>query len=268
MKLYVPKDRYYISQPICTLIAERQKKISSIVNKRIWDGINSSEHCKYIGAYGRGTAISEKIIDLLLELPVEGYGVTTKLSIDQLAEMIRKELITEWVHIDIRTDDHHIRVNFLDGMTFQILSVMKKRDWYGNDQYIFSDNDNMNNILKRFNPRAEQEAMLEENKNSGGLLLDTCKHIRYLRDTYFSREPVSDDIIDAFSYSALKNWERLNPDGRRMQSGAYEESILEYWNNVSWNGTSAFQLRMPGSQRLVAVSQGINCLGAIIKLMT
>ena len=53
------------------------------------------------------------------------------------------------------------------------------------------------------NPKAEQEAMAQKNRYSNGLLYDTCRHLRFIRDNYFSSYHLSGIVIDSFVYNAI-----------------------------------------------------------------
>ena len=69
--------------------------------------------------------------------------------------------------------------------------------------------------------------MAQKNKSSNGLLYDTCKHIRSIRDNDFSSYHLSGIVIDSFVYEAIGNWRWLNSGESSSQpSGTYERVLL------------------------------------------
>ena len=79
---------------------------------------------------------------------------------------------------------------------------------------------------------AEQKAMEELNTKSKGLLIDTCRHMRVLRDYKFSSYKLSGIVIDSFVCSAIGTWVWC-ADGETSSypKGTYESKLLEYFNN-------------------------------------
>lgn len=78
------------------------------------------------------------------------------------------------------------------------------------------------------NPKAEQDAMRDKNKSSNGLLFDTCKHMRYIRDNYFKSYHLSGIVIDSFVYAAIKNWRWTTPEesSSAAEPGEYEKLLM------------------------------------------
>lgn len=48
--------------------------------------------------------------------------------------------------------------------------------------------------------------MRSKNNSDYGLLFDTCKHMRYIRDSFFSSYHLSGIVIDSFVYAAIGGW--------------------------------------------------------------
>ena len=55
------------------LISQRYKRITKAVNVEFWGIDNETAHSRYVGSYGRGTAINTSDIDILVELPRDVY---------------------------------------------------------------------------------------------------------------------------------------------------------------------------------------------------
>ena len=121
---------------------------------------------------------------------------------------------------------------------------------------------------KSTDPKAEQEAMKTTNRTSNGLLFDTCKHIRHIRDNYYSSYHFSGIVIDSFVYVAMANWRHLNSgEGGAAPAGFYEEVLMKYWSDAAWGGRYSFALKAPGSGMDVDTSGDVECLGKVLKKM-
>ena len=59
-----------------SLISMRYKTITKAVNKEFWNSISDTAHSRYVGSYGRGTAISVSDLDVLVELPQNEFVLT------------------------------------------------------------------------------------------------------------------------------------------------------------------------------------------------
>lgn len=108
--------------------------------------------------------------------------------------------------------------------------------------------------------------MVEKNRNSNGLLYDTCKHIRYIRDTRFSSYHLSGIVIDGFVYNAIGSWCWLNSgEASSSPSGTYEEVLLDYY---VWHGIgSGASMAAPGSNDIISTASSYECLGKVLGFM-
>ena len=109
----------------------------------------------------------------------------------RLLQAVRSALKEAYPRSDIKADGQVVKIDFSDGMKFEILPAFKQVSLgYGwgsffQSAYTYPDS-NMGGNWKSTNPKAEQEAMKVKNQSTKGLLFDTCKHIRYIRDNFFS----------------------------------------------------------------------------------
>lgn len=242
MRVY--RDNHPIDSDTRSLISKRYKTITKAVNGDFWNSDSETAHSRYVGSYGRGTAINVSDLDVLVELPNSEYEHFTSISGNgpsRLLQAMKKAIQDTYPRTDIYGDGQVVVVNFSDGMKFEILPAFQKIDYWGNRDgtYIYPDS-NMGGNWPTTDPIAEQNAMVIRNgyRESNGLLMDTCKHIRYVRSEYFSSYHLSGILIDSFVYSAIGDWHWLR-DGEEYFSNfnslTYEQSLLNYYNShFSW----------------------------------
>ena len=152
-----------------------------------------------------------------------------------------------------------MKINFSDGMFFEILPAFK--NWDGSYRY---PDTNMGGNWRSTNPKAEQDAMKNKNISSNGLLFDTCKHLRYVRDNYFRSYHLSGIVIDSFVYQAIGNWRWLSSgESSTSAAGTYEKILLDYYNqHFMWG---AMPLSAPGSNQRVSTDDSRDCLGKVLR---
>jgi len=156
-------------------------------------------------------------------------------------------------------------INFSDGMKFEILPAFKKKDWLGRelDEYEYPDTNMGGNWLST-NPKAEQKAMKKRNEESNGLLFDTCKHIRQIRDAHFRSYHLSGIVIDSYVYCHIDGWHWLR-DGEQQSNqprGTYEKKL--YGTCPAYFMT----LYAPGSNMPIDASQDLKCLRKVLDYMS
>ena len=62
-----------ISQEQRDTISLRYKRITKAINSEFWNSDSETAHSRYVGSYGRGTAIDTSDIDILVEWPRTEY---------------------------------------------------------------------------------------------------------------------------------------------------------------------------------------------------
>ena len=178
----------------------RYKTITKAVNAAFWNSNSETDHSRYVGSYGRGTAINVSDLDVLVELPSSEYEHFSSLSGNgpsRLLQAVKGAIQGTYSRTDIRGDGQVVVVEFSDGMIFEILPAFRNLKWgMWDGTYIYPDS-NMGGRWLSTNPKAEQEAMAEKNSywKANGLLFDTCKHIRAIRAEYFSSYHLSGILI-------------------------------------------------------------------------
>ena len=262
------KNNHPIDMETRSLISMRYKTITKAINGDFWNSNSETAHSRYVGSYGRGTAINVSDLDVLFELPNSEYEHFKSLSGNgpsRLLQAVKLAVKDTYPRTDIHGDGQVVVVNFSDGMKFEILPAFRKNnpwiDWDGT--YIYPDS-NMGGNWMSTQPMAEQDAMATKNGywNSNGLLFDTCKHIRAVRAENFSSYHLSGILIDSFVYSAIGGWHWLR-DGEQSGSNgvSFEQSLLE-----SYNRSYSWMVYAPGSGSKVN-GDDWDVLGKILKKM-
>ena len=233
-------------------IARRYHRIIEIVNREFWSMDNDTAHGLYVGSYGRGTAIDTSDIDMLVEIPQEQHDRFSAYRWNgqsKFLQAVKDAILTTYPRSDIRADGQVVKVDFREGMKFEVLPAFSNVDWFGKVTYDFPDA-NMGGHWDLTDPRSEQQAINEKDKSSNGLLRATCKHIRALRAAFDPSYHLSGILIDSFVYEAMCN--RYFPNGIRnspaMLSKTFEQNLLNYYNEKSYYGkVPPFYVNAPGS---------------------
>lgn len=264
----VRKHGEIISQDARSTISIRYHAVTKAINREFWNCQSEIQNSLYVGSYGRGTAIDTSDLDILVELPQSEYSrydYAKGNGQSRLLQAVRSSIMTTYPRSDVRADGQVVKIDFSDGMRFEILPAFKEVDWVGrwDGTYNYPDT-NMGGNWKSTNPKAEQDAIKKKNNSSNGLLFDTCKHIRRVRDNYFKSYHLSGIVIDSFVYEAIGNWRWLS-EGETSTKGIcdYEHVLLEYLNRrgVLW---PILSLNAPGSGQKVDTSSSIDCLKKVL----
>lgn len=256
-----------ISQEQRSLISDRYNRITRAINTEFWRSTSETAHSRYVGSYGRGTAIDTSDIDILVELPrneYNRYDAHKGNGQSRLLQAVKKAILTTYPRSNIHADGQVVVIDFSDGMKFEILPAFQQVDLFGNwnGKYDYPDT-NMGGNWRSTNPKAEQEAMATKNKESNGLLYDTCKHMREIRDSHFSKYHLSGIVIDSFVYSHIDDWHWLNAGETSTQPlGTYEKKL--YNECPFWS----FNLTAPGSGDSVDTTKSLDCLREVLNYMS
>lgn len=263
----VKKRGEIISAERRSLVSQRYKRITRAVNLEFWGNDSVSNHSLYVGSYGRGTAIDTSDIDMLVELPKDEYERFYALKGNgqsRLLQTVKNAILTTYPRSNVRGDGQVVVVDFSDGIKFEILPAFRQIDWIGNwnGQYTYPDS-NMGGNWLTTNPKAEQQAMRKENIESNGLLYDTCKHMREIRDNYFPSYHLPGIVIDSFAYHYISGWHwlREGEQSSNQPKGTYEKKL--YAACPSWS----FFLTAPGSGMSVNTTKYLDVLNKVLSYM-
>lgn len=252
-----------------SLISQRYHKIVKAINQEFWNSNSDQLHGLYVGSYGRGTAVSTSDIDILVELPRLEYYHYDRLKGNgqsRLLQAIKNCILTPYPRSSIHGDGQVVVIQFSDGMKFEILPAFKETDYLGNVSYVYPDS-NMGGNWRSTNPKREQEAMRVKNRidQSNGLLFDTCKYLRFIRDEYFSSYHLSGIVIDSFVYQVIGMWHwRRNGETSSCSSETFEDILFRSYNSLIMNGVYAPTLYAPGSNIAIDSSNSYICLGKVL----
>ncbi|WP_259763782.1 SMODS domain-containing nucleotidyltransferase [Pediococcus pentosaceus] len=205
---------------------------------------------------------------MLVELPMselDRFKFYLSNGPSRLLQVIRKTIIAVLPNSDIRADGQIVKVNFCDGIKFEIVPAFKEKDYLGISTGFTYPDSNMGGNWKATNPKEEQVTMGIKNIQSNNLLYATCKHFRYVRDTEFKSYHLSGIVIDSFVHSAIGYWKYVNNDGSEQGEnlGEYEKMLLNYFD--SHNILGSLSLYSPGSNQFVDTKNSIICLEKVLK---
>lgn len=214
-------------------------------------------------------------LDVMVILPEDEYEHFTSLKGNgpsKLLQAVKNALRSTYPNTSIRGDGQVVVVNFSDGMKFEILPAFQHMVGYGyyrqwDGTYIYPDSNMGGNWLST-NPKAEQDAIAEKNASTNGLLVETCKHIRYIRDTEYSSYHLSGILIDAFVYEAIGGWHFTKSDEQHVDSAvSYEQSLVNQYDKLSYGRLLDPTLKAPGSNMAIDPKQGWSVLGKVLDFM-
>ena len=268
MSYHVSKHGEIIPMDTRMIISTRYKTITKAVNREFWNSTSETSHSLYVGSYGRGTAVDTSDIDMLVELPKSEYDrfdIYKGNGQSRLLQVVKSAIQTSYPRTDVRADGQVVEISFTDGIKFEVLPAFVSSDWYENVTYQYPDT-NMGGNWRSTNPKAEQEAMRSKNNSDYGLLFDTCKHMRYIRDSFFSSYHLSGIVIDSFVYAAIGGWSWSPPSSTSSApAGDYEKHLYNtYINTYRYAST----ITAPGSNQTVDLRNSRDCLEKVLYKMT
>lgn len=270
MSSLVLKRGEVIQNDVRNTISYRYHKITQAINREFWNSSSDTNNSLYVGSYGRNTAVNTSDLDVLVVLPeydYKRYDTVKGNGQSRLLQSVRQAILAAYPRSEVRADGQVVKILFTDGMKFEVLPAFKSVSHWGtwDGTYKYPDS-NMGGNWCSTDPKKEQEAMREKNKLSNGLLYDTCKHIRFVRDNYFSSYKLSGIVIDSFVYHAMGNWRWISEGESSTTSNIkYEQVLLDYLNQNSMWGK--LHLYAPGSNQAVPSDNSIECLKKILTYM-
>lgn len=223
----------------------------------------------FVGSYGRGTAIGTSDVDLLVVLPNDEYMRVSAMEGNQASrflQIFKQSILKVYPRSKVCADGQVVCIDFTDGIKFEILPTFIENS-HGSLPVFDHADTHYGGRWKSTNPLAEIHAMRKLNVETKGLLCDTCKHLRYLRDRYFANKKLSGIVIDSFVYQVLleNKYMWTEPGQSALPKGYYERILLsEYKRNYCVNKVV---MVAPGSNDYVDPNNGIMCLGELLNYM-
>ncbi len=267
MSSVVIVGQHIISEEIRSQISARYHKITKAVNQAFWRSNSDTDHSIYVGSYGRGTAIDTSDLDVLIQLPDSEYNHFSNMSGNgqsRLLQAVKTAILDVYPRTDIRGDGQVVVMKFSDGMKFEILPAFKVQNYWDNEVTYRYPDTHMGGNWMTTNPKAEQDAMKQRNTITNGLLFETCKHIRYIRDNWYSSYHLSGILIDSFVYETIETWGFTRLYEKQK---TYEEYLLQHYNDISMFGIFAPRITAPGSGLQVDSTKGWDVLGKVLNYM-
>jgi len=192
-----------IEQDVVDDISYRYKRITKQLNKDFWDTESDTNHSLYVGSYGRNTAVHVSDVDMLFRLPYEVYErINRHMGNGQsaLLQEVRDSLQNTYSSTHISGDGQVVKVNFEDGVGFEILPCFINKD----DSYTYPDT-NEGGKWRDTNPGPEIEAIRAANNEWNGNLKRLCRMARAWKDQW--DVPMGGLLIDTLARNFLKDWE-------------------------------------------------------------
>ena len=275
MGLQVNEDNHPIDKDLRVLISKRYKRITRAVNYEFWNSDSETLHSRYVGSYGRGTAINTSDLDVLFQIPSDEYEHFTALSGNgpsRLLQAIKSAVLQTYPNTSIKGDGQVVVIRFSDGMKFEVLPAFPNLDWLGfwDGTYRYPDT-HMGGNWMTTNPLAEQKAIDEKNdyEHSNGLLRDTCKHIRFVKEEYYKSYKLSGILIDAFAYRAIGKWHWKRDyeySSVNNLNENYEQALLNYYDCYPYSNIYKPTIYAPGSEMKIDCEDW-EILGKVLRKM-
>lgn len=224
-------------------VKQRFLRISDAIEKSYYcDNFIKGGHTYFVGSYGRNTAINTSDIDVMVVLPndvkkqFDGHKGNGE---SHLLQAIRETILKTYPNTKISADGQVVVVDFTDGMKFEVLPGFKQV----NGAYYHPDTHD-GGSWKLTYPFLEQRDMRIKNSQCDGLLYDTCRYIRYIRDEYFKDMSLPGIFIDCFVFNTVppSSWVyyHYTPVGQRE----YLEYLLDSYYELIRNKCN--KLKLPG----------------------
>lgn len=226
----------------------RYRTFTRRLNMDFW-GINSdTQHSRYAGSYGRGTAISTSDIDILVELPsdvYETYWMQTLLGSNgpsRLLQRVKESLQQTYPTTKLRGDGQVIVVEFSDGVKFEVVPVFS--DGYQTLAYPDTHNGGSWQHMK---PELESRAFAELSSAKPGGLKKFCRMLRAWNIKSDLQLP--GQAIDAMAYEYWLTSENADKDPF-LYFDWHTRDFFAYWvSEFNRNGW----IEAPGSRRRIDV---------------
>lgn len=185
-------------------ISLRYEKITQRLNKDFYNTDSTTSHSRYVGSYGRGTAIKGfSDLDILFQLPHEVYvKYNSHLSNSQsnLLQEVRNSISKTYSTSEISADGQVVVVSFSDNIRFEVMPSFINK----NKSYTYPDSNN-GGSWKITNPIPEIDAISSMDSNCNSNLKNLCKMTRAWKNKW--DVPIGGLLIDTLAHNFIKNWD-------------------------------------------------------------
>lgn len=188
-------------------IAARYGSLTTRLNTDFWTTTSATAHSLYVGSFGRNTAIrGSSDVDMVFELPWSlhaRYNLYLGNGQSALLQAVKSSIEKTYSSTIIRGDGQVIQVQFVDGMTFEVVPVFPNPD----GSYLHPDANN-GGSWKTTNPRAEMSAIRARNAACNSNLVSLCRMMRQWKSQW--NVPIKGLLVDTLAYQFIENYEYRN----------------------------------------------------------
>lgn len=208
-------------------ISNRYKQITRRLNIEYWDWDNETSFSKYVGSYGRGTAVRGfSDLDIIFQLPA-----SVKFRIDNyvgngqsaLLQEVKLKLQKTYWNTDIGGDGQVVVINFSDGMKFEVVPAFKNDD----DSFTYPDS-NSGGKWKKTDPVPENNEVASTDEVTNGNMKCLCKMMKVWKNEW--SVPMGGLLIDTLAHRFLLGWEYK--DNGYLYYDWMTRDFLEYLSNI------------------------------------
>jgi len=184
-------------------ISNRYKAITKRLNLDFWNSTSDTDHSRYVGSYGRETAIRGfsdldmlfilKDVDFLRYSQYSGNGESA------LLQAIKNSIKETYPNTNVGGDGQVVVVEFSDKMKFEVVPCFTTSD----NGFLYPDA-NDGGRWRITNPLPEIQAVSDMDKKCNGNLKELCRMARSWKNEW--NVPMGGLLIDTLAHNFLKDW--------------------------------------------------------------
>lgn len=185
------------------VIEQRIKTITKRINKDYWNIDSELLHSKIVGSYGRGTAIQNSDVDIVVELPWTEYTRFKNYSYNgqsAFLQSVKQCILKSYPTSDVSGDGQVVVIDFSDGIKFEIVPSFL----FDNGDYYYADS-NDGGKWKSMNPTQEINQFNKCNLQFNRNLRRLCRMLRAWKNT--KNVPIPGILIDTIAYNFLSQYQ-------------------------------------------------------------
>ncbi len=194
-----------LEKRVIDIIKYRYESITQRLNTEYWNSGSYISHSLYTGSYGRGTYIHGSNINMLFQLPDEVYEKFNNYPGNKQSALLQevKSALDKKFKSPVRADEKVIRIDFTDGICFELIPCFKDKDNF----YTYPDKDS-GGSWKTINPEKEITEFTSANQKWNKNLKRLCRMVRAWKDKL--TVPICGLLIDTLAYNFMKDWKYKN----------------------------------------------------------
>lgn len=186
-----------------SIISVRYKSITNRLNTDFWGEPNESTFSRYVGSYGRNTAIkSISDIDMIFVLPDHMKATYDKYvgnGQSALLQKVKESIAKTYSDTNIGADGQVVLIKFSDGINFEVVPAFQNSD----KSYTYPDS-NSGGSWKKTDPHPEIDKIEQEDPKLNFNLKRLCKMARAWKNN--CNVPMGGLLIDTLAFNFLKSW--------------------------------------------------------------